>query len=250
MSRVVPSQARAVIERLCPHVLDAAAEPPVFGHKNAGLVAGILAVVEAIPSDLIAVDGVLLAEFFEARGVAANFIEQVQGPQATSLNGREITRLYQVLRHCPDQAVPATVTSLAFVTDPDSQGALRSDLAEVERALIDNEWKSATVVAGSVVEALLLWALNQRRSAALAAGSALSNPTPAQLEYWNLHQYLEVSHGLGVIQDDTAAQLRLAKDFRNLIHPGRAIRLAKTCDRATARAAAAAVDFVIRDLTI
>lgn len=42
---------------------------------------------------------------------------------------------------------------------------------------------------------------------------------------------------------------RLAKDFRNLIHPGAAQRLAQNCDRATALSAVAAVEHVVRDIT-
>jgi hypothetical protein len=49
--------------------------------------------------------------------------------------------------------------------------------------------------------------------------------------------------------DDTAQQARLGKDFRNLIHPGRASRLGKICDRGTALSALAAVEHVVRDLT-
>lgn len=54
---------------------------------------------------------------------------------------------------------------------------------------------------------------------------------------------------LGIMKKETASQTRLAKDFRNLIHPGRSQRLAQKCDRGTAYAAAASVEFVIRNLT-
>jgi hypothetical protein len=43
--------------------------------------------------------------------------------------------------------------------------------------------------------------------------------------------------------------LRLVKDFRNLIHLGRAERLAKKCDRSTALTALAGVVAVVNDLT-
>jgi len=53
---------------------------------------------------------------------------------------------------------------------------------------------------------------------------------------------------LKLISDDTAKLVRLAKDFRNLIHPGRAARLGQKCDRATALGALAAMEAVARDL--
>jgi hypothetical protein len=42
---------------------------------------------------------------------------------------------------------------------------------------------------------------------------------------------------------------RLAKDFRNLIHPGRSVRLARVCDQPTALAPVAGLGFLVRDLT-
>lgn len=72
-------------------------------------------------------------------------------------------------------------------------------------------------------------------------------PAPSA-ERWNLNDYVEVALELDAIKPETAAQLRIAKDFRNLIHPGRAIRLEQKCDRGTAHAAAAGLYFTVRDL--
>ncbi len=65
---------------------------------------------------------------------------------------------------------------------------------------------------------------------------------------WTLSHYIEVAAHLGLIRDTTAEQARLAKDYRNLIHPAATIRLKQECHRGTALGAAAAVEFVIRDL--
>jgi hypothetical protein len=69
------------------------------------------------------------------------------------------------------------------------------------------------------------------------------------LERWDLAEYIAVAEALTTIDVDTAQQARLAKNFRNLIHPGRAQRLAQVCDRGTALAALAAVAMVVRCLT-
>ncbi len=65
---------------------------------------------------------------------------------------------------------------------------------------------------------------------------------------WTLHHYIEVAAHLRIIGERTAEQARLAKDYRNLIHPAAAIRLKEECHRGTALGAAGAVEFVIRDL--
>ncbi len=67
-------------------------------------------------------------------------------------------------------------------------------------------------------------------------------------ESWGLHQYIDVAAELDLISDESADQARLAKEYRNLIHPGRSARLAQVCDRATALSALAAVEHVVRDL--
>jgi hypothetical protein len=54
---------------------------------------------------------------------------------------------------------------------------------------------------------------------------------------------------LKLITGDTAQLVRLAKDARNLVHPGRAARLDQKCNRATALTALAAVEAVADDLT-
>ena len=87
--------------------------------------------------------------------------------------------------------------------------------------------------------------------AALVGSKTLKGNPGADLEGpgWHLHEYVEVAAHLGVIKPETATLVRLAKDFRNLIHPGRAVRLGQNCDRATALGALAAVEAVARDLT-
>jgi hypothetical protein len=79
-------------------------------------------------------------------------------------------------------------------------------------------------------------------------GKTLRQKPPTGLEQWDLHQFIEVAAEGDSIGTDTASQARLAKDFRNLIHPGRALRLERVCDRGTALSAVAAVEHVVRDL--
>src|SRR5439155_3469276 len=116
-------------------------------------------------------------------------------------------------------------------------------------------WKSATVVAGSVVEALLLWAIDQKPPAeqtraiqdATSKKKLSAQPDPS-LDQWVLAQLIPVAAELKLIEDDTEKQADLARDFRNYIHPGRVRRKGKRCDEATAHGARAAVLLVIRDL--
>jgi hypothetical protein len=100
-------------------------------------------------------------------------------------------------------------------------------LETTRSALLHGEWKAATVIAGSIVEALLLWAIKQRNDSDIKAavskgakkGLWAKAPSSDSVD-WNLHQYIEIAAELHLVEAETADQARLAKDFRNLIHPG------------------------------
>ena len=159
------------------------------------------------------------------------------------------------LSQCPDEVTPAQSQELMFITDTDVRSDLLRDLEATRSALLHGEWKAATVIAGSIVEALLLWGITNTNSAKVQNASAsafqkkaLANSPPADPSQWVLRQFIEVAAELSLLQPDAADQARLAKDFRNLIHPGRALRKQQACDRGTALAANAAVELVARDL--
>ena len=105
------------------------------------------------------------------------------------------------------------------------------------------------MLAGSKLEALLLWRIQQHNDSERqsAVSQTRRKVAPKHPEDWHLADYIEVAHALSDIGDDTASQARLAKDFRNLIHPGRAQRTQARCDRGTAHAAFAALHLVIGD---
>jgi len=160
-----------------------------------------------------------------------------------------------MLVKCPDEAPAAQTIGLDFIADAAYRNQLRTDISAAYSAERNGEWKAATVLAGSVVEALLLWALqqgNEQQVTAAATNAANTgfqiNPA-APLERWTLAQYIEVAERMDVISDSSATQARLTKDFRNLIHPGRAVRLGQQCSRATALSALAGVEHVVNDLT-
>jgi hypothetical protein len=65
--------------------------------------------------------------------------------------------------------------------------------------------------------------LEARKAAVARAAERVpfKQPDPEKPESWDLIHYIEVARELGEISESTASEARLAKDFRNLIHPGR-----------------------------
>jgi hypothetical protein len=139
---------------------------------------------------------------------------------------------------------------LAFIADHDLRSSVRLDISSSQTNLNNGEWKAATVLAGAALEALLLWRIRQHKDSErqTAVSQAERKVDYARPEKWHLPDYVEVAFALGVITENTASQGRLAKDFRNLMHPGRELRTQTRCDRGTAHAAFAALYLVISDL--
>jgi hypothetical protein len=264
MPRVVPS----VVVRLVDRVYQGTIGVPEheFGEFNssyAGSLAGLVDLVDQIPLELMTLNAddsaALVAckseirywvEHWLARGDVGIF-KAVKGYPGQNA----ITLLRSCLVKCPDAAPAPTTTGLDFVVDPYYRESLRTDISTAFSAENNGEWKPATVVAGSVVEALLLLVLQYlppvvvggHAQQAQHAGFQMNPGLP--LDRWTLGQYIEVAKRCGTISEGTAAQCRLAQEFRNLIHPGRAARLGTTCTRATALSALAAVEHVVDDLS-
>jgi hypothetical protein len=225
--------------------------------EHASQLGAIIELMDQIPTELITLSGEQYGVLVVAKAAVRTAIDTWLSlpnkallqihlsplPRFGTLNPVSLIRRTLVL--CPDEGPIATTSDLTFIVDAGLRDSLRRDLGSVETALANGEWKGATVLAGSVVEALLLWSLAQRSVEVATATSRPGKP----LEEWDLHQFLVVAIEIRVITKETEIQARLAKDYRNLIHPGRSLRLAQVCDRATALTAVAAMEHVIRDLT-
>jgi hypothetical protein len=172
------------------------------------------------------------------------------GPGATVpqlINGvSPLVLVRGALIKCPDESPSPLTSELLFITEDAFRETVRNDVSTANSAFHNGEWKAATVLAGSAIEALLLWKI---QSVGASAVASLPNKPKGPPENWDLSGYINVAKDLNVIKANTAAQAELAKFFRNLIHPGRAVRKSQVCDRGTALAALAALEFVVRDFS-
>jgi hypothetical protein len=267
MPRVVPSQVVAFIDQ----VFDWAAKQLVQNGPEITLactsspeVTALLELVDSIPPNLIVLAGNEYTQFVYCVSGLRAALQTWQTDRNYLLRNLQksprlhpVTLIRRALLTCPDEYPQAAAHGLDFIPDLELRDELRVDLSSLEVALSNGEWKATTVIAGSISEALLLSALQQKPSQQDVLDSAVkltdkgtfSKHPGNNLEEWTLHNYIEVAKDLRVITEDTAVQTRLAKNFRNLIHPGRTQRLNQRCDRATAFSAVASVFHVIRNLT-
>lgn len=264
MRNVMPSQVVLTVDELYPHAARwrAGDAPGMLTESDSSRLSGILSLVKAVPTELIDVSSSVYADFilavstietqlalWRSRG-AVGTMALVKGRDAVSI-------VRQVLAACNDEYPPPPTSELLFISDADLRENIRRDIGAVNRALSNAEWKAATVLAGATIEALLHWKLQEPPLNSSAIQAAVATVVAAKkcdkpnsdLDRWGLQQFIEVAAELSVIKADAANAARLAQNFRNLIHPGRAARLKQTCNRASALSAVGALEHVIIDLT-
>ncbi len=265
MPRVVPSQAVELIEKLFPRAKDQLQSTNPFtldGKHHLMSLATIIEVYEQIPSELIHLSSERYMELISAVAAIKIKIEEWKFRSDTGIQeipGLEklnpINLIYRALTECPDEFPSVDTTELLFIKDDEFRINIEIDISTAYKAHSNGEWKAATILAGSVIEALLFWKLNEYDDSddlesariKLIEKGAIDRKSSRKPENWYLHIFIEVSEEIGIISDVTADSARIAKGFRNLIHPGREARLNQKCNRATSLSALAAVEHVIKD---
>ena len=261
MPRVVPSQILALIDQNFP----AAKSNTRFDvySASAGVLSAIVRLVGEIPTELFVISGEdysnLVAGVESLRSAVDKWHRRGGDDPPVAISGLSpIVGIRTVLSKCPDESTSPRTSTLTFIGDADLRESIRLDISASNRDVANGEWKGATVLAGSAMEALLLWAIQEtelksRGAISGALGALLATRTLYQKpatnpERWSLTELIEVAVHLRLVKADTSTQARLCKDFRNLIHPGRAARLGMICDRGTALCAVAGVELIVRDL--
>lgn len=125
-----------------------------------------------------------------------------------------------------------------FVTDEGLRASLESDHAELKTSMSGGAWKAVHVLAGSIIEALLADYL-------LAVDFHKGKKGPLELD---LAEMIEASKDQGVIAERVVQLSTVVRGYRNLIHPGRLIRMQETVDESTAQVAKALVEMIVRDV--
>jgi len=224
-----------------------------------GSVEALLRLVDELPSELLLLEGATYNRFVHSVSTMKSTLElEIWNSRLSSMApifdrklGDAISDLRACLEPLPDEQIPAAIAGLSFITDVQLRNSIRGDIAFANQAFSGGEWKAATVLAGAAVEALLLWAITDKKATSEreSARIRIIPGAPADPNKWDLDGYIKVAREFALIEDETTRQAALAKDFRNLIHLGRSSRLSKICDKGTAHSALAALELVLRDIS-
>jgi hypothetical protein len=159
-----------------------------------------------------------------------------------AIGGKDpVERIRRLLQQCPDE-LPPPAPEFPFIDDDDLRLGIEDRIRAAWTDFKAREWMGATVLAGAALEVLLLWKLKQ--SEVTSTQSSRQGPQRS-LDELHLAELIGKAGERKLIDTDAASQARLAKDARNLVHPGRAARSGTECSKATALIALAAVYSVV-----
>lgn len=234
MPRVVPSQVVVAIDQLFGpkrNELDSR----MLTHALRSQVHTLLSLMDQIPPELITLNAQDTLELSHCRGVLATSLpgwNVGDTMPARNVGGKDpVERIRRLLATCPDEPPPA-VPEFPFIVPDDFRQMIESRIRAGWTDFQAHEWTGATVLGGAALEALLLWALQQRQ---------LDCPPKRELDALHLPELIEAALSNSLIDEAVAQQAALAKDARNLVHAGRAQRRGDECNKATALTAFAAV---------
>ena len=126
-----------------------------------------------------------------------------------------------------------------FITNDEFRAALERDYQELERCKQASAWKAVVVLAGSVVEAMLVDAL------AATDYQKRTKGNPLEMQLAELIAACKAEHLLSQRSADLCSAVR---SYRNLIHPGRVIRLQDKADENGANIAASLIPVIAEEI--
>ena len=160
MTKVVPSQVVALIDRV---YRSAPPDMKVYSGDSA-ILAAIINLVDDIPVELLTISGedyTGLVVGLESMGAAIDRWNHRGGDDPPrNYDGKSPVYLVRAaLGKCPDERPSPGTADLAFVSDTALRESIRLDISSASEALHRSDFKASTVLAGSAIEALLLWSL-------------------------------------------------------------------------------------------
>lgn len=125
-----------------------------------------------------------------------------------------------------------SMADFQFIAIPELRQCLESDYQELRACVQAEAWKAVHVLAGSIVEAVLIDGLGD---------SAVDQ---SKLDSMELAPLIALAKERGILSDEAVDLSTVVRRYRNLIHPGRVKRLEKSVDRSGAVVAAEVVEII------
>src|SRR5579871_2662587 len=211
----MPSQVVQTIDELFPHAKAGVGNGTLMASHSPQILA-ILNLIQAIPDELINLPAGEYADLVLATSTMQSHLDTWVSRGSTghmsNVKGRDaITVIRRILPLCLDEYPPSATTELAFINDAELRDSIRRDVGAANRASNNFEWKAATVLAGSAIEALLLWAIQKPVLQAQLSTAVtrvvqrgiIPSDRASSPDRWDLAHYIEVAAELSLLRPST-----------------------------------------------
>jgi hypothetical protein len=178
MPTIVPTQVVGFIGRVFPEFQSNMAADVMLTPSRITHLSTLLDLVDKVPNHLIVSIDVLVDLSLGVNAIrtalrrADRMTEREHGAHGDHVmrpirdeGGRDwspVVLVREAFRKCRDEGPAASPGKLSFIDDAEFGAVLETDIASLEAASANGEWKAATVLGGSIVEALLLWAIERK----------------------------------------------------------------------------------------
>lgn len=133
-----------------------------------------------------------------------------------------------------------------FVHASELRKILERDYLEIQRSYVAQCWKSAIILAGGAIEAILLDLVLQDPTKARLSQKAPNHSDPTR---WDLGGLIAVCVDLKLVTSGVERLSSPVRDYRNLVHPGNELRSKLVFGAQEARIALEVLNIVHRDLS-
>jgi len=208
-----------------------------------------------LPIDQLSAEDIFISTNFYLGDIQLRLLEFYKDGYIKKVNGnlyekdregfRRLEQEIQAKSSSQPEAKQIEKEDFSFVVDTELREIIERDYEEVQKVKNARAPKATIVLAGSIIEALLLEALLKDSPKAKTSPKA---PKENDLRKWHLNSSIEVAEDLGKIKEDTTKFSYVVKDYRNLIHPGKEIRIKLKPKPEEAEIAFQVLKKVIRDL--
>jgi hypothetical protein len=137
---------------------------------------------------------------------------------------------------------------LDFVTDPVLKAQLSMDYAELSLVHNTRARKSTVILAGGILEGVLLDKLRGTPDEAEAAYRKLPGSRNISMDAWDLAHLVDVARELRLLPRGVVQISHGLREFRNLVHPGRQLRERTVLSEDEAELAVRVVEIALKAL--
>jgi hypothetical protein len=170
-------------------------------------------------------------------------------PNETNVWQVSIPEMSSVPSGVPADGPMEEFASPPWIRDKKLLRILGDDFSEIQRDLKGRCWKSAIILCGGSIEALLRSALQRKRARAMKSPKApKKNGQVRAFDSWTLGDMIQVAEDLKIARTGLDNWLHGIRDYRNLVHPEKAIKGKYKIDESVAMAAWHTLNALLGDL--